>query len=92
MLLQLLADDLYLPTLRILILCLAVSRPSWASRLCHGNKVVRDSCIRRYVQFTPAGTTRSVSIESAYVIYAIGIALALISLSLVFVADVLWEQ
>src|SRR5215217_1861634 len=30
--------------------------------------------------------------DSAYVIYSVGIALALISLALVFVADLLWEQ
>jgi hypothetical protein len=36
--------------------------------------------------------SRSVLLASAYVIYAVGTALALISLSLVFVADVLWEQ
>jgi hypothetical protein len=35
---------------------------------------------------------RSFLPESAYVIYTVGTALALISLSLVFVADVLWEQ
>ncbi len=57
----------------------------WIWRLYHA---IGDGRLFNY----PVLLSRSVSIESAYVIYAIGIALALISLSLVFVADVLWEQ
>jgi hypothetical protein len=39
-----------------------------------------------------AGTPKSVSPDSSHVIYAVGLPLALISLSLIFVADVLREQ
>jgi hypothetical protein len=59
---------------------------------CYATKGVRHSWVRRFVQFAPAAVPRSAPNESAYVIYTVATAIEPIYLSLVFVADVLWEQ